>query len=57
VLYVGWLSPEKGVLELVEARRDLPLVVVGDGPLREAAELLDQAVVAWIDVALDGLHA
>jgi glycosyltransferase involved in cell wall biosynthesis len=35
VLYVGRLSAEKGVLELVEACRDLPLVVVGDGPLRE----------------------
>jgi glycosyltransferase involved in cell wall biosynthesis len=34
VLYVGRLSSEKGVLELVEACRDLPLVVVGDGPLR-----------------------
>src|SRR5205814_3709756 len=26
---------EKGVVELVEAARDLPLVVVGDGPLRD----------------------
>jgi len=34
VLYVGRLSAEKGILELVEACRDLPLVVVGDGPLR-----------------------
>jgi glycosyltransferase involved in cell wall biosynthesis len=35
VLYVGRLSPEKGVLELVEAcGDDLPLVVAGDGPLR-----------------------
>jgi glycosyltransferase involved in cell wall biosynthesis len=34
VLYVGRLSQEKGVLELVSACRDLPLVVVGDGPLR-----------------------
>src|SRR5439155_20475295 len=34
-LYVGRLSEEKGVLELAEAARDLPLVVVGDGPLRE----------------------
>jgi glycogen synthase len=35
VLFVGRLSEEKGVLELVEATRDLPLVVVGDGPLRD----------------------
>jgi glycosyltransferase involved in cell wall biosynthesis len=34
VLYAGRLSKEKGVLELVDAARDLPLVVVGDGPLR-----------------------
>lgn len=33
-VYVGRLSEEKGVLELVEAARGLPLVVVGDGPLR-----------------------
>jgi glycosyltransferase involved in cell wall biosynthesis len=35
VLYAGRLSPEKGVLELVEATRGLNLVVAGDGPLRE----------------------
>jgi glycosyltransferase involved in cell wall biosynthesis len=35
VLYAGRLSAEKGVLELVEACRGLPLVVVGDGPLRD----------------------
>lgn len=35
VLYVGRLSREKGVLELLEACEGLPLVVVGDGPLRE----------------------
>ena len=34
VLYAGRLSPEKGVLELAEAARGLPLVVVGDGLLR-----------------------
>ena len=34
VLYVGRLSAEKGVLELVQAARGLPLRVVGDGPLR-----------------------
>jgi glycosyltransferase involved in cell wall biosynthesis len=35
VLYAGRLSPEKGVLELVEAANGLPLVVAGDGPLRD----------------------
>jgi glycosyltransferase involved in cell wall biosynthesis len=35
ILYVGRLSEEKGILELVEAARGLPLVVVGDGPLRD----------------------
>jgi glycosyltransferase involved in cell wall biosynthesis len=35
VLYAGRLSPEKGVAELVEAARGLPLVVAGEGPLRE----------------------
>jgi glycosyltransferase involved in cell wall biosynthesis len=33
-LYVGRLSEEKGARELAEASRGLPLVVVGDGPLR-----------------------
>jgi glycosyltransferase involved in cell wall biosynthesis len=35
ILYAGRLSPEKGILELVEAAADLNLVVAGDGPLRE----------------------
>jgi glycosyltransferase involved in cell wall biosynthesis len=35
VLYAGRLSPEKGVLELVEAADGLNLVVAGDGPLRD----------------------
>jgi len=34
-LYVGRLSPEKGVLDLLAAAEGLPLVVVGDGPLRD----------------------
>ena len=34
VLYAGRLSPEKGVLELVEATAGMKLVVAGDGPLR-----------------------
>ena len=41
VLYVGRLSEEKGIRELVEAAAGLPLVVVGDGPLRD---LVPQAV-------------
>ena len=41
VLYVGRLSEEKGVRELAEATKGLPLVVVGDGPLRS---LFPQAV-------------
>ena len=35
VLYAGRLSREKGILELVEAAAGLPLVVAGDGPLRD----------------------
>jgi glycosyltransferase involved in cell wall biosynthesis len=33
ILFVGRLSEEKGVLELAEAARDLPLVVAGSGHL------------------------
>lgn len=35
VLYAGRLSPEKGILELVEAANGMKLVVAGDGPLRD----------------------
>jgi glycosyltransferase involved in cell wall biosynthesis len=35
LLFVGRLSEEKGVRDLAEAAHGLPLVVVGDGPLRE----------------------
>jgi glycosyltransferase involved in cell wall biosynthesis len=35
VLYAGRLSPEKGVLELVDASEGMNLVVAGDGPLRD----------------------
>jgi glycosyltransferase involved in cell wall biosynthesis len=34
ILFAGRLSPEKGVLELLEAADGARLVVVGDGPLR-----------------------
>jgi glycosyltransferase involved in cell wall biosynthesis len=34
VLYVGRLSEEKGIRELVAATEGIPRVVVGDGPLR-----------------------
>jgi glycosyltransferase involved in cell wall biosynthesis len=34
VLYVGRLSPEKGILELVQAVEGMKLTVAGDGPLR-----------------------
>jgi glycosyltransferase involved in cell wall biosynthesis len=34
ILYAGRLSEEKGVRELVDVAAGLPLVVVGDGPLR-----------------------
>lgn len=37
VLYVGRLSEEKGIEELLEATEGLPRVIVGDGPLRERA--------------------
>ena len=35
VLFVGRLSAEKGILELVQAADGMKLVVAGDGPLRE----------------------
>jgi glycosyltransferase involved in cell wall biosynthesis len=35
ILFAGRLSPEKGILDLVEAARGLNLVVAGDGPLRD----------------------
>ena len=35
VLFVGRLSEEKGILELLAATEGIPRVIVGDGPLRE----------------------
>jgi len=40
-LFLGRLSPEKGILEMIEAWRELPevpLLIAGDGPLRERAQ-------------------
>jgi type III pantothenate kinase len=34
-LFVGRLSEEKGILELLEATEGIPRVIVGDGPLRD----------------------
>ncbi|MDX6505630.1 MAG: glycogen synthase [Gaiellaceae bacterium] len=34
ILFVGRLSPEKGILELVRAAEGMTLTVAGDGPLR-----------------------
>ncbi len=35
VLFAGRLSREKGILDLVQAAEGIPLVVAGDGPLRD----------------------
>ncbi len=35
VLFVGRLSEEKGILELLEATEGIPRLIVGDGPLRD----------------------
>ncbi len=35
VLFAGRLSPEKGILEFLEATQGLPRAIVGDGPLRD----------------------
>ena len=67
VLFAGRLSPEKGVLELVEAANGIPLVVAGDGPLRdrvpgargfvpheELVELYDRAAVVAVPSFREG---
>jgi len=67
VLFAGRLSPEKGILELVEAARGLNLVVAGDGPLRKRVpqalgfvsyekigELYDQAAVVACPSSREG---
>ena len=52
VLFVGRLSPEKGILELLGAWErlkpsDLKLVIVGDGPLRSVVQELAPAGVEF----------
>jgi len=67
VLFAGRLSPEKGILELVEAARGMNLVVAGDGPLRnrvpqalgfvsyeKIGELYDQAAVVACPSSREG---
>jgi glycosyltransferase involved in cell wall biosynthesis len=53
VLYAGRLSAEKGIATLAAAAAGLPLVVVGDGPLRE---LLPQASGFVAPSELGGLY-
>ena len=68
VLFAGRLSPEKGIADLVAAAHDLPLVVAGDGPLRdlvpdalgfvghdELERLYDEAAVVVLPSYREGL--
>src|SRR5437867_3478862 len=68
VLFVGRLSPEKGIAELVAATQGMSLVVAGDGPLRglvpdalgfvphdELGELYDRAAVVVCPSYREGL--
>lgn len=58
LLYVGRLSPEKGVLELFEALRGapaVPLEVMGEGPLED--ELRHRARAYGLSVRFRGFHA
>jgi glycosyltransferase involved in cell wall biosynthesis len=59
-LFVGRLSPEKGVLEMIRTwlhLPDIPLVVVGDGPLYDdAAEMLRRSSSSHIRL-LGGMSA
>ena len=53
VLFAGRLTSAKGALDAAEAWRlsglDLPLVVAGAGPLREALEKAGAQVVGWLN--------
>jgi glycosyltransferase involved in cell wall biosynthesis len=54
VLFAGRLSREKGILELVDAARGLPLLVAGDGPLRARVP----GALGWVPHdELQGLYA
>src|SRR5437588_377387 len=68
VLFVGRLSPEKGIGELVAATKGMSLVVAGDGPLRhllpgalgfvpheELGDLYDRAAVVVCPSYREGL--
>jgi glycosyltransferase involved in cell wall biosynthesis len=68
VLFVGRLSPEKGIVELLEATRGMRLTVAGDGPLRaevpgalgfvpheELGALYDRAAVVVLPSYSEGL--
>jgi glycosyltransferase involved in cell wall biosynthesis len=68
VLFVGRLSPEKGIAELVAATEGMNLVVAGDGPLRhlvpgalgfvphdELGDLYDRAAVVVCPSYREGL--
>jgi glycosyltransferase involved in cell wall biosynthesis len=49
-LYVGRLSPEKGLATLIEAWRglDVPLRIAGDGPLRDLCERAQEPNVTYL---------
>jgi glycosyltransferase involved in cell wall biosynthesis len=53
VLFVGRLAEHKGAREAVDAWRrsgvELPLVVAGTGPLREALAAAGAEVLGWLD--------